>query len=181
MSSQFFEQPVHIPLKAFRDNRGFFFESYNKKTLETLGIKNTFCQDNFSFSQHKGTIRGLHFQSPPFDQAKIVLPLQGSIFDVVIDIRKNSPTFLKVETFVLEANNPSCLYVPKGYAHGFCTLEDNVSVLYKVDQYYSPQHDGGIVWDDPQFKIDWPLKGQQPILSEKDGRLPLFNQQKLSF
>lgn len=175
-----YEKPQQIALQAFGDNRGTFFETYNKKKLEEKGIKNTFCQDNFSFSALKNTIRGLHFQTPPTAQSKLVISIRGKILDVIVDLRQSSPTFLKVYKYVLDAQAPSCLYVPKGFAHGFCTLEDNVCVLYKVDDFYSPQDDGGIIWNDPDLNIEWPLDGE-PVLSDKDAKLPRLKQLDIQF
>ncbi|MDP3372010.1 MAG: dTDP-4-dehydrorhamnose 3,5-epimerase [Candidatus Paracaedibacteraceae bacterium] len=174
------EQPQHIKLKAFGDNRGIFFESYNKKKMIECGITNQFCQDNFSYSTYKNTIRGLHFQKGITAQAKLVLPLHGKIFDVIVDLRQNSQNYLHTHTYLLDSSEPSCLYVPKGFAHGFCTLEDNVSVLYKVDAYYCPEDDGGIIWNDPELAINWPLSGD-PVISEKDAKLPTFKNLTVKF
>lgn len=180
MMKENLEQPQHIQLKSFGDNRGLFFETYNAKFLKDLGIINNFCQDNFSYSASKNTIRGLHFQKKPTVQSKLVLPLRGKIFDVIVDLRKDSKDYLKVTSYILDANEPSCLYVPKGFAHGFCTFEDNVCVLYKVDEYYSPTDDGGIIWNDPDLAINWPLDGD-PVISEKDARLPTLNNINITF
>jgi dTDP-4-dehydrorhamnose 3,5-epimerase len=174
------EQPQHIKLKAFGDNRGVFFETYNKNKLQEFGINNHFCQDNFSYSAFKNTIRGLHFQKEPTVQSKLILPLQGKIFDVIVDLRRDSPEYLKIYTYVLDSREPSCVYVPKGFAHGFCTLEDNTCVQYKVDDYYSPLDDGGIIWNDPDLNIEWPLDGA-PVISEKDAKLPNFKDLTLTF
>lgn len=168
-----------IEPKVFRDHRGFFTESYNKKQLKELGVDIEFIQDNHSLSTEKGTIRGLHYQLNPMAQSKLVRVLAGSIYDVVVDIRENSPTYGKWEGFILNEENQRQLLVPKGFAHGFCTLEEGTQVFYKVDQYYSPEHDRGIAWDDPQLKIDWPINN--PILSDKDKILPLLSQAEINF
>jgi dTDP-4-dehydrorhamnose 3,5-epimerase len=176
-----FDQPRHIKLNAYVDKRGVFFEIYNKNILAELGITTQFVQDNFSMSHYKGTIRGLHFQSFPTAQTKLITCLSGKILDVVVDIRKDSPTFSQISYFELDAQNPSSVYVPQGFAHGFCTLTDNAYVSYKVDNFYSPKDDGGIRFDDPSLNIDWQLSGKDPILSEKDSKLPYLSDITLSF
>lgn len=161
-----------IKPQVFQDERGFFLESYSKKFLEEKGLKADFVQDNHSYSAKKGTLRGLHFQLPPSEQAKLIRVIRGSIYDVVIDLRKNSPTYLKSENFGLSASNFHMLFVPRGFAHGFMALEDNTEIIYKVDNYYSQEHDSGIVWNDPDLDISWPMKN--PIHSEKDAKLQFF-------
>ncbi len=163
-----------ITPKKFGDHRGFFSEVYNKKTFEEAGIGLDFIQDNHSLSGQKGTIRGLHFQANPFAQDKMVRVVRGSILDVAVDIRVGSPTYGQYVAEVLSAENWRQLLVPKGFAHGFCTLEDNTEVLYKVSGLYSKEHDFGLRWDDPDIGIDWPLEGVQPQLSDKDKEQPLL-------
>jgi len=160
-----------IKPRVFQDQRGFFLESYSQKEFGKKGIKANFVQDNFSFSRKKGTLRGLHFQLPPFSQAKLVRVSRGKVWDVVVDLRKNSPTFGQWQGFELSQENFLMLFVPCGFAHGFCTLEDEVDFCYKVDNFYDAQSDSGIVWNDPDLAIDWPLENQ-PIISEKDENLP---------
>ena len=162
--------------KKHGDIRGFFSETYNKKELVTAGLHFDFVQDNHSFSPEIGTIRGLHFQTPPFALDKLVRITRGSVFDVVVDLRKNSPTFGKHVTAVLSAEKWNQILVPIGFAHGLCTLEPNTEVLYKVTNYYSPEHDKGILWNDPKLGIQWPLKKEEAIVSEKDQRYPTFSE-----
>jgi dTDP-4-dehydrorhamnose 3,5-epimerase len=163
---------IVVTPKIFRDERGFFTESYSKRTFDAAGLVYDFVQDNHSLSVDTGVIRGLHYQMNPKAQTKIVRVTHGAIFDVAIDIRMGSPTYGKWvgETLTAEVGNQ--LIVPKGFAHGFCTLEANTEVMYKVDEFYSPEHDRNIRWDDPDLKIDWPV--DKPILSEKDRNAPSF-------
>jgi dTDP-4-dehydrorhamnose 3,5-epimerase len=164
---------VVVP-KRFGDNRGYFVESYNKQTLSGAGINADFVQDNHSFSVDSGTIRGLHFQVAPKVQAKLVRVLRGSIFDVVVDVRKSSPDFGKWTSAILTAERGEQIFIPAGFAHGFCTLEPNTEVLYKVSDFYSPEHEYGIRWDDPAIGIRWPVTSP-PVLSVKDAKNPLLN------
>lgn len=157
---------------VFGDNRGFFMESYNHRVFREHGIDLNFVQDNHSLSAAPGIIRGLHFQRGPMAQSKLVRVLTGAIYDVAVDIRPNSPSFGQWIGVVLSEENKRQLLVPKGFAHGFCTLVPNTQVLYKVDQYYSPEHDSGILWRDPDLAIDWPVR--EPLLSDKDRQLPLL-------
>ena len=152
------------------DNRGFFTESYNQKTLAKHGLNYDFVQDNHSLSVESGTLRGLHYQSHPMAQTKLVRVLLGAVYDVAVDIRKDSPTFEDWVGVILTAENHRQLLIPQGFAHGFCTLVPNTHVMYKVDQYYSKEHDSGIAWDDPDLGIDWPVS--EVILSEKDKNNP---------
>jgi dTDP-4-dehydrorhamnose 3,5-epimerase len=158
--------------KVFRDERGFFLESYNKKVFAENGITADFLQDNHSLSLKKGTLRGLHFQLPPYEQAKLVRVTRGAIYDAIVDLRKNSPTFGKWEGFELSEKNFQMLFVPRGFAHAYQALEDNTEFMYKVDNYYSPEADSGIIWNEPDLNINWPL--ENPILSEKDSKLEYF-------
>lgn len=164
-----------ITPKSFRDSRGVFCETYNRQRFFEHGIELDFIQDNQSSSAETGTIRGLHFQSSPAAQDKLVRVLRGSIFDVAVDLRRASPTYGKWVAETLSADNGKQLLVPIGFAHGFCTLEPDTHVLYKVTAYYSPANDLGIAWDDPDLAIDWPIPPGKAILSEKDTRLPGLN------
>jgi dTDP-4-dehydrorhamnose 3,5-epimerase len=159
---------------VFGDSRGFFMESYNRRAFREVGITLEFVQDNHSLSEAAGIVRGLHYQSEPMAQNKLVRVLTGAIYDVAVDIRPDSPTFGHWVGVVLSEENKRQLFVPKGFAHGFCTLVPNTQVLYKVDQYYSPEHDRGILWNDPDLGIDWPVRN--PKLSEKDKNLPLLRE-----
>ena len=161
-----------IKPKVYKDERGFFLESYSQKEFEKQGIKIDFLQDNHSLSVNKGVLRGIHFQKPPHAQTKLVRVTRGSVYDVILDLRKNSPTYGQWERFTLSAENFLMLLVPKGFGHGFCTLEDNTEFMYKVDEYYAPEADSCIIWNDPTLAIDWPIKN--PTLSEKDQKLKLF-------
>ena len=160
-----------ITPKKFGDNRGFFSETYNAQTLAELGIRDNFVQDNHSLSVEKGTVRGLHFQNPPHAQAKLVRVGRGSILDVVVDIRRGSPTYGQYVAEELSADNWSQLYIPPGFAHGFCTTAPDTELQYKVSDYYAPASDAGILWNDPALAIAWPsFAGAQ--LSPKDVALP---------
>jgi dTDP-4-dehydrorhamnose 3,5-epimerase len=159
---------------VFEDNRGFFLESYSKIKFMGAGIDVEFVQDNHSRSEDSGVLRGLHFQKPPFAQSKLVRVVRGSIFDVVVDLRKKSPTFGMWRGFELTDKNRMLLFVPKGFAHGFCTLVPGTEVQYKVDEFYAPAHDAGIRWDDPKLKITWPV--EKPVLSSKDSVLPFLDE-----
>lgn len=161
------------------DSRGFFMESYNEAVLEKQGVKFNFIQDNQSLSAEPGVIRGLHYQLNPKAQTKLIRVLAGAIYDVIVDVRKSSPTFGKWVGVILSEHNHRQLLVPKGFAHGFCTLVPNTQVLYKVDEYYSPENDRGILWNDPALGIDWPTS--RPILSDKDQRHPLLRDVELNF
>lgn len=154
------------------DQRGFFSETYNQATLrDQHGIECDFVQDNHSLSVLPGVVRGLHFQAPPMDQAKLVRVVKGSVLDVALDIRRDSPTFGHYFSVKLSDENWKQLYVPSGFAHGFATLEPNTEFLYKVSNPYSPAHEHGILWRDPDLAIDWQLTAE-PILSGKDEVLP---------
>jgi len=161
---------ILVKPKVFTDNRGFFLESYAVSKFKEGGIDCAFVQDNHSLSINAGVIRGLHFQTEPCSQAKLIRVIKGSIFDVAVDLRRGSPTFGQWRGFTLSAANFDMLFIPRGFAHGFCTLEDNSEIAYKADNLYSAQHDGGIIWNDPDIGIEWPTKN--PILSAKDANLP---------
>lgn len=159
-----------IETDVFGDNRGFFTETFNKKRYEENGIKADFVQDNMSFSSLKGTLRGLHFQKPPFAQAKLVSVSKGAVIDIALDIRKNSPTYLKYVMATLSQENHKQLFIPKGFAHAFVTITDDVEFRYKCDELYNKESEDGIRYDDPKIAIPWNeiLKDITPILSEKD-------------
>ena len=173
------EGVVIVDLKVFGDNRGWFAETYSKEKFHQLGVDVEFIQDNHSFSAQKGVLRGLHFQQPPMAQTKLVRCTRGEILDVAVDIRKGSPTYKKWVAVKLTEENKRHLLVPKGFAHGFVTLTDNVEVHYKVDEYYSPQNDRGIRYDDPEINVDWGV--EDPIMSEKDLKAPLFKDCDIDF
>lgn len=158
--------------RLFCDHRGLFSETYNAETFAEAGITQTFVQDNHSLSVRRGTLRGLHFQSPPLAQAKLIRVVKGAIFDVALDIRRASATFGRSLAVVLKAEEWTQLFMPAGFAHGFCTLEPDTEVLYKVSNSYSPDHDRGIMWNDPDLGIDWPITDEEAILSDKDKALP---------
>lgn len=164
---------VHI-LKPVKhdDKRGLFCEIYNKLTLIDIGITTNFVQDNLSLSLHQGTVRGMHFQAPPHEQVKLISVVHGRILDVVVDIRHGSETFGKHVAVEISASELNQLYVPAGFAHGFCTLEPDTVVLYKVSEYYSPAHDMGILWNDTDLGIDWPVETETVTLSDKDRQWP---------
>jgi len=162
---------ILVEAKAFPDNRGFFFESYKESSFSSNGVDTKFVQDNFSHSV-KGVLRGLHYQKNPKAQAKLVVTLRGEIFDVTVDIRKNSPTYGKWIGEILSEQNHKLLYIPDGFAHGFCVLSEEADVLYKVNNEYSPEHEKGIIWNDPDIDITWPT--DKPLLHEKDQQLPLL-------
>ena len=154
------------------DARGHFSETYSRPALADVGIDVEFVQDNQSFSADRSTVRGLHFQCPPFAQAKLVRVIKGAIFDVAVDLRRGSPTYGRHACAVLSAENRKQLFVPVGFAHGFATLEPKTEVAYKVSSPYAPPHEGGLIWSDPELSIDWPFPAADAILSEKDGLLP---------
>lgn len=154
----------------FGDNRGWFCETYNKETLETLDLYYDFVQDNESFSKEKGILRGLHFQMPPYTQAKLVRCTSGAVYDVVVDIRKDSPTYGQWIGVELSEENGRQLLVPRGFLHGFQTLTDNVKFAYKCDNFYNKESDAGVIYNDSDIGVIWPI--ENPILSEKDKKHP---------
>ncbi|HEX7057461.1 MAG TPA: dTDP-4-dehydrorhamnose 3,5-epimerase [Bacilli bacterium] len=168
-----------IEPRVHEDGRGFFMESYRADLFQQAGIAARFVQDNHSLSVEKGVLRGLHYQLAPKAQAKLVRVVRGAIFDVAVDIRRSSPTFGLWESFVLSAENKRQVYIPRGFAHGFCTLEPDTEVIYKVDQYYSPEHDRGILWNDAELGIPWPVA--DPVLSEKDRNHPPLKLAEINF
>jgi dTDP-4-dehydrorhamnose 3,5-epimerase len=166
-----FQDLVIITPTVLEDARGYFFEAYNQNILAQQGIDINFVQDNQSFSK-RGTLRGLHYQNPPFAQTKLVRVLQGEIMDVVVDLRKESPTFGQHHTLILSADNKKQLLIPQGFAHGFSVLSETAVVLYKCDQFYNKASEGGIRFDDPALNIDWGIDLKTAIVSEKDLELP---------
>jgi len=170
-----------IATKRFQDARGWFAETWSERQFQKLGIDAVFVQDNHSYSRHAGTLRGLHFQSAPFAQAKLVRCLKGRIFDVAVDIRRDSPTFGHWVGAELSAETGDQLFVPQGFAHAFLTLEPDTEVAYKVDAFYDAVSDGGIRWDDPSINVEWPLADLTPILSAKDLELPSLADARFEF
>lgn len=156
------------------DHRGFFSEVYNKRTLAEAGIDIDFVQDNHSLSAEKGVVRGLHFQVPPFAQDKLVRVVRGSVFDVAVDLRRGSPTYGRQVSAVLSVEEWNQILVPIGFAHGFMTLGPDTEVIYKVSNYYRPDHDKGLLWNDPALGIAWPIPEGEAILSDKDRQQPRF-------
>ncbi len=154
------------------DSRGYFVEFYNKKLFSDHGMQTDWAQENQSFSSRVNTIRGLHFQVPPFAQAKLVHVMIGEIYDVFVDLRKDSPTYGKWDSICLSAEKCNAVYIPHGFAHGFCTMTEEVIVQYKVDNVYAPDFESGILWNDPTLNIDW--NTVDPFLSPRDTKMPLF-------
>jgi dTDP-4-dehydrorhamnose 3,5-epimerase len=165
-----------IQPQKFADARGFFSETYSARVFQDLGIDAAFVQDNHVLSLDKGVVRGLHFQVPPHAQDKLVRVTRGTILDVAVDIRKGSPTYGRHLAVLLSAKNWEQLWVPKGFAHGYCTLEPDTEVLYKVTDYYAREWERGLAWDDPALAIDWRLAAAPPILSDKDRGYPPLNE-----
>jgi dTDP-4-dehydrorhamnose 3,5-epimerase len=163
---------------SFNDDRGYFFENYNEFNFNENGIKTKFIQDNLSYSK-KNVLRGLHFQKPPKAQVKLVSVLKGEIFDVAVDLRKNSPTYMQWTSEILSEINHRSLYIPEGFAHGFYVLSDTAYVLYKVNSNYYPELDSGIIWNDSELNISWPTS--DPILSIKDQNLLSLKNQDYDF
>jgi dTDP-4-dehydrorhamnose 3,5-epimerase len=164
---------VLVEPKVFPDERGFFFETFKTSEFEQAGLPSRFVQDNFSFSK-KNVIRGLHHQKQPKAQGKLIAVLKGSIWDIAVDIRRNSATYLKWVAVELNDKNHAMLFIPPGFAHGFAALSKDVHLLYKCTNEYDPQTDAGIRWNDPDLAIDWPV--ESPIISEKDSHLPFVHQ-----
>ena len=167
-----------IPL-PHEDERGCFFRTYDDKEFATFGIKKEWVQENHSFSKERGIIRGLHFQYPPHAEAKLVRAASGEIFIVIVDLRKGSDMFGKWESHIISEENKQMIFAPRGIAMGMCTLSDNCTLLYKMDNYYSPENQGEIKWDDPDIGIDWPING--PVISERDAKAQSFSQFKEKF
>lgn len=175
-SSAYIQGIIILEPHIFFDDRGFFFESYNKKALTALGIRSQFVQDNHSRSR-RGTLRGLHYQVKN-PQAKLVRVVSGEIFDVAVDLRRSSPTFGRWFGLNLSASNKLQIYIPTGFGHGFLTLSDTAEVLYKASDFYASEHERCIRWDDPDLAINWPLEGEM-IISEKDANGSLFREADL--
>jgi dTDP-4-dehydrorhamnose 3,5-epimerase len=159
-----------ITLTSINDERGFFMRAYDQKIFEYFNIDRKWVQENHSRSEKKGIIRGLHFQYPQFAEAKLIRCVRGAILDVYVDLRKNSPTFGKWESLEMTEQNRKMLFLPRGFAHGFCTLSEISEITYKVDNYYSKDHESGIIWNDSDLRINWPT--DNPVLSDKDHKLP---------
>lgn len=170
---------VLIEPALFSDERGLFVETYKYPDFSASGIGASFIHDYFSLSLKKGVIRGLHYQKHPMGLSKLVRVSSGEVFDVAVDIRKGSPYYGRWVGLALSAENQKMLYVPEGFAHGFCTLSDMATVVYKCTNVYSEQHYRGIVWSDPAIGIDWPLKN--PVLSDKDSKLPVLEKADNNF
>jgi dTDP-4-dehydrorhamnose 3,5-epimerase len=173
LSSHFRDVKLLRPTRHV-DARGFFSEAYSKRAYAEIGITNEFVQDNHSLSRKKGVVRGLHFQIEPFAQAKLLRVLRGAVFDVVVDIRTGSPTYGQHIATVLSDTDWNQIFIPAGFAHGFCTMQEETEILYKVDRYYSPGHERGVRWNDPALGIAWPLSSAESELSDKDKLLPLL-------
>lgn len=156
--------------RVFKDERGFFLESYNRESFKQVGIDCDFIQDNHAYSKDIGVLRGFHFQSPPTAQAKLVWVTRGAVLDIVVDLRKGSPQYGKSYQHILSADNFKRMFVPKGFGHAYVTIMPDTEFQYKVDAPYAPDHEGGIAWDDPDLAVDWSsaLEGRTPILSAKD-------------
>ena len=159
----------------FKDNRGYFMESYNQKNLNKLLGNVNFVQDNESESS-QGVLRGLHFQNPPYAQSKLVRCLKGKVLDVALDLRNDSKTYGMIETILLSEEKKEQLFIPKGFAHGFVVVSKSAILSYKVDNYYKPEFESGIIWNDPDLNIDWRINKTEIIVSEKDKNLPTFNE-----
>lgn len=173
MATEIADVKLIVP-RIHRDHRGFFSETYKKAGLAELGANLEFVQDNHSLSVERGVVRGLHFQIPPFAQDKLVRVIRGSVFDVAVDLRRGSPTYGKHVARIISAADWNQFLVPIGFAHGFCTLESNTEVIYKVTNYYSPEHDRGLLWNDSDLGIGWPITEAKAILSDKDKKQPRF-------
>lgn len=167
------EGVVIIEPRLFRDNRGYFFESFNQKEFEQKVRPVRFVQDNESYSSY-GVLRGLHFQKLPFAQSKLVRVVQGTVLDVAVDIRRGSPTFGRHVAVELSGDNHRQFFIPRGFAHGFCVLSQTALFQYKCDNFYTPQSEGAVAWNDPALDIDWKVRPDDVILSEKDTRHPLL-------
>ena len=170
-----------ITPRRFSDDRGFFSETYNARAFKAAGGEVDFVQDNHSYSAKKGTVRGLHFQAPPHAQSKLVRVLRGSIIDVAVDARKASPTFGKWVKAELSADNGKQIFVPKGFLHGFLTLEPDTEVAYKVDAFYDGASDGSVKWNDPDLAIDWGVSDSDASLSDKDAKAQSWRDFKSPF
>ena len=165
------EGVIIVEPRIFKDGRGYFFESFSQREFEEKVCKTTFVQDNESKSSY-GVVRGLHFQKPPFAQSKLVRVIKGAVLDVAVDIRKDSPTFGQYVSVELTGENHRQFFIPRGFAHGFSVLSEEVIFQYKCDNFYSPQSEGAIAWNDPDLNIDWRIPAEKVVLSEKDSKHP---------
>lgn len=172
------QEIILIEPKLFSDNRGFFYESFKESDFCANGVAKKFVQDNFSHST-RGVLRGLHYQKAPKAQAKLVTVIKGEIFDVAVDIRKNSPTYGRWISEILSESNHKTLYIPEGFAHGFCVLSEKADVFYKVSNEYSKEYERGVIWNDPKMNISWPI--EKPIISNKDVQLPILENSDNNF
>jgi dTDP-4-dehydrorhamnose 3,5-epimerase len=163
---------IVVRVRKFADSRGHFLETFRKADFAEMGVDCEFVQDNQAFSAQTGTIRGLHFQVPPHAQAKLVRVLRGAVYDAAVDLRRGSPTYGKWCGARLTADGGEQIFVPRGYAHGYCTLEPDTVVAYKVDSYYAPQSEAGIIWSDSAIGIDWSVPAERVLVSDKDAKLP---------
>jgi dTDP-4-dehydrorhamnose 3,5-epimerase len=163
---------IVIRVRKFGDSRGHFLETFRKSDFAEMGIECDFLQDNQAYSAQSGTIRGLHFQAPPDAQAKLVRVLHGAVYDAAVDLRRGSPTYGKWCGARLSADGGEQIFVPRGFAHGYCTLEPDTVVAYKVDGYYAPKSEAGLMWNDPAIGVDWSVPAQSVLVSEKDAKLP---------
>ena len=162
-----------IEPERLEDERGFFARTFCQKEFEAHGLNPRFVQCNISYNKHKGTLRGMHYQAAPMAEAKLVRCTRGAIYDVIIDLRPDSPTYCQWLAEELNAENSKMIYIPEGFAHGFQTMEDDIEVFYQMSEFYSPEHAQGLRWDDPVFGIEWPLNTK--IISEKDKNYPLMS------
>ncbi|WP_339925363.1 dTDP-4-dehydrorhamnose 3,5-epimerase [uncultured Cyclobacterium sp.] len=162
-----------IDINKIADERGYFARTFCKNEFEKIGLEANIAQANMSFNPKKGTLRGMHYQVAPYEETKLVKCVSGAIFDIIVDIRKDSPTYSKWTGVELSEENNRMLFVPRGFAHGFITLEDNTAIQYMVSQFYTPGAEKGIKWDDPKFNIQWPI--DIAVISEKDNTHPYFN------
>ena len=169
-----------IEPKILGDTRGYFFESYSQKAMAEAGINTEFRQDNQSFSKY-GVIRGLHFQLNPYSQTKLIRAVEGTIYDVVLDLRKNSPAFGKLFGIELSAKNKRQLYIPQGFAHGFSVLSEQTTILYKCDNFYHPQSEGGVAYNDPALSIDWKVDAIRATVSDRDKCWPTLDNVETNF
>ena len=174
------EGVVIIEPRIFKDARGYFFESFSAKEFQEKVCQTTFVQDNESYSSY-GVVRGLHFQKPPYTQSKLVRVIKGAVLDVAVDLRKGSPTYGKHVAVELTGENHRQLFIPKGFAHGFSVLSEEVLFQYKCDNFYAPQSEGGIAWNDPALQIDWRIPADKILLSEKDTKHPLLEDYNSDF
>ena len=175
---KYLDDVILIKQNLHEDKRGYFFESFNKTLLSEINTSSDFIQDNVSFSKEKNTIRGLHYQMKPYEQSKLLCLMAGSIIDVFIDARINSKNFGKSYSVHLKKMGEA-IFIPKGFLHGFCTLEKNTLVGYKVDEYYNKESETGVIWNDNSLNINWPLLGKKPVLSEKDKILDSWDNFKI--